>query len=141
LFYALFLRQVSLSFSLPSTFSPLTGDPPLSASQVAGITDVHHQVWQGFISVRNHSRALVAHVCNPSYSRGRDQEDRSSKPARENSFTRPYLEKPFTKIGLLVEWLRVKALSSNPSTTKKKRKKETTDSLPVVLIPYIFGPL
>jgi hypothetical protein len=33
---------------------------------------------------------------------------------------RPYLEKPFTKIGLM-EWLKVKALSSNPSTAKKKR--------------------
>jgi hypothetical protein len=33
---------------------------------------------------------------------------------------RPYLKKPFTKIGL-VEWLKVKALSSNPSTAKKKR--------------------
>jgi hypothetical protein len=32
---------------------------------------------------------------------------------------RPYLEKPFTKIGL-VEWLKVKALSSSPSTTPKK---------------------
>jgi hypothetical protein len=32
---------------------------------------------------------------------------------------RPYLEKPFTKIGL-VEWLKVKALSSSPSTTKKQ---------------------
>jgi hypothetical protein len=30
---------------------------------------------------------------------------------------RPYLEKPFTKIGL-VEWLKMKTLSSNPSTTK-----------------------
>jgi hypothetical protein len=30
---------------------------------------------------------------------------------------RPNLEKPFTKIGL-VEWLKVKALSSNPSTAK-----------------------
>jgi hypothetical protein len=30
----------------------------------------------------------------------------------------PYLEKPFTKIGL-VEWLKVKALSSSPSTEKK----------------------
>jgi hypothetical protein len=29
-----------------------------------------------------------------------------------------YLEKPFTKIGL-VEWLKVEALSSSPSTTKK----------------------
>jgi hypothetical protein len=36
---------------------------------------------------------------------------------------RPYLEKHFTKIGL-VEWLKVKALSSSPSTAKKKKKKE-----------------
>jgi hypothetical protein len=34
---------------------------------------------------------------------------------------RPYLEKPFIKIRL-VEWLEVKALSSSPSTTKKKKK-------------------
>jgi hypothetical protein len=34
---------------------------------------------------------------------------------------RPYLEKSFTKIGL-VEWLKVKALSSSPSTAKKKKK-------------------
>jgi hypothetical protein len=33
---------------------------------------------------------------------------------------RHYLEKPFTKIGL-VEWLKVKALDSNSSTTKKKK--------------------
>jgi hypothetical protein len=32
---------------------------------------------------------------------------------------RPYLEKPITKIGL-AEWLKVKALSSSPSTTKNK---------------------
>jgi hypothetical protein len=31
---------------------------------------------------------------------------------------RPYPEKPFTKIGL-VEWLKVKALSSSPNSTKK----------------------
>jgi hypothetical protein len=35
---------------------------------------------------------------------------------------RPYLEKPFTKIGM-VEWLKVKALSSSPRTAKKKTKK------------------
>jgi hypothetical protein len=34
---------------------------------------------------------------------------------------RPYLKKPFIKIGL-VEWLKVKALSSSPSTGKKKKK-------------------
>jgi hypothetical protein len=33
------------------------------------------------------------------------------------------LKKPFTKIGL-VEWLKVKALSSSPSTATKKKKKE-----------------
>jgi hypothetical protein len=36
---------------------------------------------------------------------------------------RPYLEKPFTKIEL-VEWLKVKALSSSPSTAKKKKKEK-----------------
>jgi ribosomal protein S21 len=32
------------------------------------------------------------------------------------------LKKPFTKIGL-VEWLKVKAQSSNPSTANKQKKK------------------
>jgi hypothetical protein len=40
------------------------------------------------------------------------------KPAQGNSSVRPYLEKPFTKIGL-VEWLKVKALSSRPVPQKK----------------------
>jgi hypothetical protein len=65
---------------------------------------------------------LVAHSCNPSYSGGRDQENHGSKPAQANSSMRPYVEKPFTKIGL-VEWLKVTALSSNPSTKKKKPKR------------------
>jgi hypothetical protein len=62
---------------------------------------------------------LVAHTCNPSYSGGRDQEDRGSKPAQANSSKRPYLEKLFTKIEL-VEWLKVKALSSSPSPETNK---------------------
>jgi hypothetical protein len=37
----------------------------------------------------------------------------------DKQFKRPYLKKPFTKIGL-VEWLKVKALSSNPSNTKQE---------------------
>jgi hypothetical protein len=61
----------------------------------------------------------VAHTCNPSYSGGRDQEDCALKPVWANSSARPYFEKPFTKIRL-VEWLKVKALSLSPSTTKKK---------------------
>jgi hypothetical protein len=63
----------------------------------------------------------VVHTCNPSNSGGRDEEDRSLEPAWANNSTRPYLEKPFTNIEL-VEWLKVKALSSNPSTAKKQKQ-------------------
>jgi hypothetical protein len=68
------------------------------------------------------SRALVAHACNPSYSRGRDQEDCSLKPAGANSSRDLILKKLFKKIGL-VEWLKVKALSSVLPKKKKKKKK------------------
>jgi hypothetical protein len=65
----------------------------------------------------------VAPFCNPSYSGGRDQEDRGSKPAWENSSREPIISKTkktlHKKIGL-VEWLKVKTLSSNPSTEKNK---------------------
>jgi hypothetical protein len=64
----------------------------------------------------------VTHACNHTYSGGKDQEDRGSKPAQANSTMRSYLEKSFIEIGL-VEWLKVKALSSSPSTEKKKKKK------------------
>jgi hypothetical protein len=70
-------------------------------------------------------RVPVAHICNPSYSGGRDQKDhssRGSKPARTNSSGDPISKKPITKTGLS-EWLKLKALSSNPSTAKKKKKK------------------
>jgi hypothetical protein len=59
-------------------------------------------------------RVLVAHAYNPSYSGGRDQEDQGSKPAQANCYMRPYLK---NSTGL-EEWLKVKALSSRPSTTK-----------------------
>jgi hypothetical protein len=36
-------------------------------------------------------------------------------------FVRLYLEKPFRTIGL-VEWLKVKALSSSPSNAKRKKE-------------------
>jgi hypothetical protein len=44
------------------------------------------------------------------------------KVSLEKYLVRPYLEKPFTKIGL-VKWLKVKALSSSPSTEKKRGRK------------------
>jgi hypothetical protein len=60
----------------------------------------------------------VAHACNPSYSGGRDQEDRSSKPAQANSSRDPISKKPITKKGL-VEWL----IGVGPDCKKKKKKK------------------
>jgi hypothetical protein len=52
------------------------------------------------------------------------QEYLSSKSAQANSSRDPISKKPFTKIGL-VEWLKVKALSSSPNTTKKKKKEQS----------------
>jgi hypothetical protein len=43
---------------------------------------------------------------------------------------RPYLKKPFAKIGL-VEWLKVKALSSSPSTVKNNKNNKTYQFLPL----------
>jgi hypothetical protein len=64
----------------------------------------------------------VAHVYNPSYTGGRNQEDLSSKPAQANSLKDLIFNKPITKRGL-VEYLKVGAVSSNPSVTKRKKKK------------------
>jgi hypothetical protein len=63
----------------------------------------------------------VAHAYNPRYSGGRDQEDHSLKPAQANSLEDPISKNPITKIGL-VEWLKVKVLSSTPSMGKKKKE-------------------
>jgi hypothetical protein len=60
----------------------------------------------------------VAHAYNPSYSGGKDQEDHGSKPAQENISRDLISKNPLQKVGL-VEWLKVKALCSSPSTTKK----------------------
>jgi hypothetical protein len=68
------------------------------------------------------SQAPVAHTCNPSYSGGRNQEDHGLMAAWANSLPDPILKKTHHKIWL-VSWLKLKALSSSPNTTKKKRKK------------------
>jgi hypothetical protein len=61
----------------------------------------------------NFGWVLVAHACNPSYSGARDQEDHSLKPDWEI-----LSQKTLSQKNWLVEWLKVKALSSSPSTTK-----------------------
>jgi hypothetical protein len=63
---------------------------------------------------------MVAYACNPSYSGGRDQEDPSLKPAQANSSGDPILKIPTTKIGLM-EWLKVKTVSSSHSPTKTNK--------------------
>jgi hypothetical protein len=40
---------------------------------------------------------------------------------------RPHLEKPFTKIGLVKNWLKVKALRPSPSTSKKRKSQARKD--------------
>jgi hypothetical protein len=81
--------------------------------KLAGVHDPYHYVVLYFMPYEK----LVAHTWNPSYSGGRDQEDRSLKPAWANNSRDPILKKPNTKKGLM-EWLKVKALSSNPDTAK-----------------------
>jgi hypothetical protein len=95
-------------------------EPPQRRRRRLAMNQIHDS-W--FMEKFAFGQAPVAHACNPSYSGGRDQEDCSSKLAWANSSARPYLEKSFTKIGL-VEWLKVKALSSSPSTAKQKQKQQ-----------------
>jgi hypothetical protein len=53
---------------------------------------------KGELAIRTyHCQGPVAHACNPSYSGGRDQEDRGSKPAGTNSSQDLVLKKPNTK--------------------------------------------
>jgi hypothetical protein len=66
------------------------------------------------------SQVPVTHTCNPSFSGSRDQEDCGSKSAWANSSWDPILKILITKG--LAEWLKVKALSTSPSTAKKKKK-------------------
>jgi hypothetical protein len=81
----------------------------------------------------------VAHACNLSYLGGRDWEDRNSKPAWANSSQHPSSKKTLHEKGL-VEWLKVEALSSNPSATKKKKKKNGDHSYMEApgLLPGLF---
>jgi hypothetical protein len=62
-----------------------------------------------FLNLRLTSLELVGHTCDPSYSGGRDQENRGSKPAQANSSGYSIKKKAHhhKKWGALVEWLKV----------------------------------
>jgi hypothetical protein len=70
----------------------------------------------------------------PVISGGTDMEAHGLTPAQRNGFVRPYLKKPFTK-NRLVEWLKVQALISNPSTKKQKEqeKEKRVPFFPILL--------
>jgi hypothetical protein len=74
---------------------------------------------------------LEAHACNPNYSGGRDQRMEVRSQIRQ-IVLETLNQKPFTKIGL-VKWLKMKALSSSPSTAKKKEKYLNSHSSSAVL--------
>jgi hypothetical protein len=63
----------------------------------------------------------VAHTCNPSYSRGRDQEDHGSNPAPSKEFSRPYLKNLSQKRSGGVA--QVVGRKFKPQYQKKKKKK------------------
>jgi hypothetical protein len=68
----------------------------------------------------------VAHICNPSYSGGRDQEDRCLKAALANSSRDPISKTPITKMGCGV----AQHVDSEfkPEDRKKKKKKRETNN-------------
>jgi hypothetical protein len=66
----------------------LSSQKAKEGSQVAGQLGLHSDP----VSKKRKEMVPVAHTCNPSYSGGRDQEDRGLKPAQAQ-FMRPYLEK------------------------------------------------
>jgi hypothetical protein len=63
--------------------------------------------WVNFMVYKLYLKKVstVAHVCNPDYSGGRNQENYGSKTARAKSSQDPILKIPNTKKGL-VEWLK-----------------------------------
>jgi hypothetical protein len=76
----------------------------------------------------------MAHTYNPSYSGGTDQEEGSLKPAQAKSktLTQKYpTQKKTSGVAHGVELLssNFEALSSNPSTARKKEKYELTADL------------
>jgi hypothetical protein len=62
----------------------------------------------------------VADTCNPSYSRGRDQENQGLKPAHTNS-VRDQHKKGVGRMAQVIKHLRSKR---KVGTTKKKKKKK-----------------
>jgi hypothetical protein len=61
------------------------------------------------------------------------------EPSPGKWFTRPDLEKPFSKIGL-VEWPMVKAVSLSPSTSKTKQTNNNKKNIYAWRVYILKGP-
>jgi hypothetical protein len=77
------------------------------------------------------SQAPMAHVCNPIYSGGRDQEDLGLKPAWANT-SRPYLKKTHYK-NRQMEWLECRHWVQAPVLWKKKYTSHWNEGLPALV--------
>jgi hypothetical protein len=69
--------QTQLKISLLET----EANPPCPTLIPYLIPERKGEVWVAQQKPFTSGQVLVAHICNPSYSGGRDQEDHSSKPA------------------------------------------------------------
>jgi hypothetical protein len=103
---------------VPGKHSTLRPNPSPGATAHANLSLFKFPPWECSLESLREPGARGS-ACNPSCSGGRAQEDQGSKPAWGNSLRGPILKKPHHKKGLVV-WLKVKALSSSPSTAKKK---------------------
>jgi hypothetical protein len=70
---------------------------------------------------------MVVHVCNTSYSGGRDQEDQGLRPAQNKQFVKPYFENTCHKnrAGGVAQGVGPEFKPQN--SQKKKKKKPKTD--------------
>jgi hypothetical protein len=75
--------------------------------------------------IRTSYRVPVAHSYNPSYSGDRDHRTITVRnQLGQIVCEHPISKIPNTKKGGLVEWLKVRAMSSSPSTEERKKKKK-----------------
>jgi hypothetical protein len=87
----------------------------------------------------------VAHICNSSYSGGRDQEDLGLKPALANCSWDPILKKVFTKkdwqSGLRYRpWVQTPILQTKKKKKKKTKPKQQTTTFSWIVSFFTFLP-
>jgi hypothetical protein len=69
----------------------------LTGEQISKILDIH--IIEFYSALKRKKPGMVAHICNSSYSGGRDEEDHSSNTALANSLRDPTSKIPNTKQG------------------------------------------